>query len=189
MREAQEKAEKILSDAKKQRTTILDAAKLGAEEISDVELKKAKEVAREKFEREIVEGKMKIKREILKKREELINEAFKRAETSLKRAASGKEYEKKLVKLATEACRRTGHKDVILKANAKDLKILEREKSKIAAEIGGKVSIGEAIQTIGGVVAVSADGKVVVDETFEARLKREAEALRIKVAKLFEGSK
>lgn len=189
MREAREKAEKILSDARKQKTTILDAARLGAEEISDGELKKAKEAGKEKFEREIVEGKIKIKREILKKREEMINEAFREAEAHLKKVSRGKEYERKLVRVAVEACRKTGSKDVIIKANARDIKILEREKSGIAAEIGGKVSVGEPIQTIGGVVAESADRRVVVDETFEARLKREAGALRIKIARLFEGSK
>lgn len=187
LKEAREKAEKIISDAKRQVATILDAARLGAEEILDAELRKAKEQGRENFDRALIEGKMRTKKEILKKREELINEVFKEAEASLKKFTAGKEYEKHLLGLTTEACRKTGSNDVSIRANARDLRILER--SKIAGEIGGKVSFGEPIQTIGGVIAMSSDGKVVVDETFEARLAREREALRIKVAKLLEGSK
>jgi V/A-type H+-transporting ATPase subunit E len=188
LKEAREKAERIISDAKKQGQTIIDAAKIGAEEISDIELKRAKEQAKEIFDRALVEGKMKLKREMLKKREELINEVFRKAEARLKELTTGKEYERKLVKIAVEACKKTGSKDVIIRANARDLKILEKEKSKIAAEAGVKISLGEPIKTIGGVVAMSSDEKVIVDETFEARLKREERILRVKIAKLFEGS-
>ena len=73
--------------------------------------------------------------------------------------------------------------------------MLEGSKDQITRELGeGKktvsVSLGEPIQTIGGVKVGTADGKIEIDETFEGRMRREFEGLRVKVAKvLFEGSR
>jgi V/A-type H+-transporting ATPase subunit E len=68
-------------------------------------------------------------------------------------------------------------------------------KEQILRELGGtekgvNVSFGEPIQTIGGVRVGTPDGKIEIDETFDGKMRREFEALRVKVAKvLFEGSK
>jgi V/A-type H+-transporting ATPase subunit E len=162
---------------------------LSAKESEEFEVRKAREKGEQIYEQLLAEGRMKAKRETLRRREELINEVFKKAETLLKKHSSSKKYEKNLVRMAIDACKKLGSSRVTILANRRDLKILEKEREKLAEELGENFAFGEPISTMGGVRVETPDGKVVIDETFESRMKREFDSVRIKVAKvLFEGS-
>lgn len=190
LKEAKEKSAKIIKAAKTEAKTLVDATRFGSREIEEIDIKKAKEEGKHIHEQIVAEGRMKSRRDILKKREELINKVFVETEKLLKKYASSKEYEKNLVGMVARAYEMLGSEEAVIRANQRDLKILAKEKKKISQEIGGKFDFGEPIRTAGGVRIETTDGKIVIDETFESKMKREFESARIKVAKiLFEGSK
>lgn len=195
LREAKQKAAGIIRDAKKEAGTLLDAARFGAKEEEEREIKEARAKGKDIHEEVLAEGRMRARRELLQKREELINEALKEIEKELQAYASSDKYERDLARMTAGACKKLGSNQVVIRANRHDLKLLEKSKEQIIRELGGaekgvNVSFGEPIQTIGGVRAGTPDGKVEIDETFDGKMRREFEALRVKVAKvLFEGSK
>ena len=193
LEEAKEKVAGMISAAKKEARTLLDAARFSAKEEEVRETKEAHAHGKHVYDGMLAEGRMCAKREVLKKREELINEVFREVEKKLQAYAESKKYEKDVIRIAAMACKKLGQDDMVIRANLRDLKMLEGSKDQITRELGeGKktvsVSLGEPIQTIGGVKVGTADGKIEIDETFEGRMRREFEGLRVKVAKvLFEG--
>jgi V/A-type H+-transporting ATPase subunit E len=195
LKEAREKAARIIRDAKKEAGTLLDAARFGAKEEEEREVKEARAQGKNIHEEVLAEGRMRTRRELLQKREELINEVLKEVEKELRAYTSSDKYEKDLVRIVASACKKLGSNQVVIQANRHDLKLLEKSKEQILRELGGtekgaNVSFGEPIQTIGGVRAGTPNGKVEIDETFDGKMRREFEILRVNVAKvLFEGSK
>jgi len=193
--EAKEKAADIVRRAKKEARTLLDAARFGAKEEMGHEMKEARAQGKHVYDGVLAEGRMKAKREMLQKREELINEVFREAEKKIQAQTSSKKYEEDLIHITVGAYKKLGSEKVIIRANRRDLKLLEKSKDTITRELGGgeravNISFGEPIQEIGGVRVGTPDGKIEIDETFEGKMRREFETLRVKIAKvLFEGSK
>lgn len=195
LKEAKEKASGIIRDAKKEARTLLDAARFGAKEEEEREVKEARARGKQIHEEVLAEGRMRAKREILQRREELINKVLKESEDKLRAYASSKKYDANLIHITVDACKKLGSGQVVIQANHRDLKLLEGNKAQLERELGGEkkattVSFGKPIQTIGGVRVGTPDGRIEIDETFEGRMRREFENLRVKIAKvLFEGSK
>lgn len=195
LNEAKGKVAEIVRRAKKEARTLLDAARFGAKEEEEREIKEARVQGKHVYDGVLAEGRMKAKREMLQKREELINEVFREAEKKLQAHTSSKKYEKDLIHITVGACKKLGSEKVVIRANRRDLKLLERFKDTITRELSGgeravNISFGEPIQAIGGIKVGTPDGKIEIDETFKGKMQREFETLRVKVAKvLFEGSK
>ena len=194
LKEAKDKAARIIRDAKKEARTLLDAAHFGAREEEEREVKEARAHGKNIYEETLAGGRMKARRETLQKREELINKIFKKAEESLRKYASSEKYEEDLPRVAANACRKLGSDKIVIQANRRDLKLLEKNKDQIIRELSGEkgvsISFGAPIQTIGGVKVNAPEEKIEIDETFENKTRRVFETLRVKVARvLFEGSK
>ena len=195
LNEAKGKAAEIVRRAKKEARTLLDAARFGAKEEEEREIKEARVQGKHVYDGVLAEGRMKAKREMLQKREELINEVFREAEKKLQAHTSSKKYEKDLIHITVGACKKLGSEKVVIRANRRDSKLLEKSKDTITRKLSGgertvDISFGEPIQAVGGVKVGTPDSKIEIDETFEGKMRREFETLRIKVAKvLFEGSK
>lgn len=194
VKEAKKKAAEVIQEAKREAATMLDAARLGAKEEEEHKLKEARARGKQVYEEVMAEGRMKAKKEMLQKKEGLIGDVFKEVEEKLRAHVASKRYKEDIARITLNACRKLGSGDVIVRANRQDLKLLESFKERMARELSGgektvKISFGEPIQAIGGVKVGPPDGKVEIDETFEGRMRREFEVLRVKVAKvLFEGS-
>ena len=189
VKEAKEKAAEVIRAAKREAATTLEAASLGAKEEEERELRGAGVRGKQVYEEVMAEGRMKAKKETLQRKEGLIGDIFKEAEERLRAHVTSKEYERDLVRIAVGACRKLGSNDVVIRANRRDLKLLQRSEEQMTRELSGgektlNISFGEPIQTIGGVRVGTSDGKVEIDETFEGRMRREFEVLRVKVAKI-----
>ena len=189
VREAREKASKIFEDARKEAKTILDAARFGVREKEEQLMAEARARGKSVYEGLLAEGRMRAKREVLNRREELLGEVFEEAEKKLRAYAASKEYNRDLIRITVDVCKRLGSSEVVVYANKRDLELLKRQGDEISRKAGIAISFGEPIKTVGGVRVRALDGTVEVDGTFEGRMKREFEALRVRVAKvLFEGS-
>jgi len=195
LEEASEKAAEVIRAAKKEAKTILDAARFGAREDEEQEIRKAQARGGQIYDEILAEGRMRAKKEVLKRREELISDVFKEAEKKLQAYALSKKYEDDIVRIAIDACKKLGSENPVIYANRRDLKLLEKSEDEIVRGLEGrekpvKISFGEPIQVIGGVRVGTPNHKIEIDETFEGRMRREFEALRVKIAKiLFEGSR
>ncbi len=195
LKETKEKSASIVQSAKKDARTLLDAARVNAREEEERKLKEARAQAEHIREELLAEGRMRARRELLRKREEFIDEVIKEAEKKLLTYASSGKYKNDLIRIAAKACKKLGSSQVVIQANQRDLKHIEKSEGQILQELGelkgaARITLGDPIQTIGGVRIGTHDGKVEIDETFEGKMRREIEALRVKVAKvLSEGSK
>ncbi|KUO41664.1 MAG: hypothetical protein AVW06_00615 [Hadesarchaea archaeon DG-33-1] len=195
LRGASKKAAEVVESARKETKKLLDAARFRAREDEEQEIRRAQSQGAQIYDEMLAGGRMGAKREMLKRREELINGVFKEAEKKLHVYVSSKKYEGDIVRIAIGACKKLGSESPVIYANQRDLKLLEKYKDEIARGLKGQgkfvnISFGEPIQTVGGVRVETPDHKIEIDETFGGRLRREFEALRVKVAKiLFEGSR
>jgi V/A-type H+-transporting ATPase subunit E len=195
LREASEQTASIVTAAKKEATTILHAARFTAKEEEEREVKEAQARGKRVHEEVLMDGKTKARKEALQKREETINEVFKEVEKKLRKYTSSKKYQGDLIRLAIDSCRKLGSNRVVIYVNERDLRVLKRAQKKITRALATKgaaarVSFGKPIQAIGGVRVATADGKVEIDDTFEGRMHRDFDTLRVKVARLlFEGSR
>lgn len=195
LKEASKKAAEVVEASRKETKKLLNAARSRAREEEEQEIQRAQAQGGHTYDEILAGGRMRAKREVLKRREEIINEVFKEAEKKLHVYASSKKYDDDIVRIAIDACKKLGSESPVIYANRRDLKLLEKYKDEIARGLKGQgefvnILFGEAIQTVGGVRVETPNHKVEIDETFEGRMRREFETLRVKVAKiLFEGSR
>ncbi len=195
LKEAASKASSIARAAKKEAETILDATRFDNKEEEASEQKVAQVQGKRLHDEITSEGRTRARRELLHKREELIETILKDAQKELQDYAASDKYARELASLAIAACKKLDANQVVIQASRRDLKLLEKSKAQILKELGGSekgasVSFSDPIQTSGGVRVAEQDGKVEIDETFDGKLAREMDSLRVKVAKvLFEGSK
>ena len=114
-----------------------------------------------------------IKREIMNAREDIIEQCFTKAHHELS-ILKDKNYEKVVKKLVEEGIKKIGGKCSLIISRAAD--------KKIAQELG--LTVDGRVETSGGVIIKSIDGKVTLDHTFDGILKREKEKIRRKVGKI-----
>lgn len=191
-REAEQKIQYILSEAREEAERLKEEARKRAESKAEWILRKAKTQAEIEKQRVIANAKLEVRKKKLAVQEELIKEVI---ESLKKRLADlpEDEYFPMLVELTVKAVEELGVDKVLVRSNERTLKLIVerlsefREKLKEALRKDIEVTIGEPIQTIGGVLVESSDGSVRVDNTFEARIERFESELRATIAKALFG--
>ncbi len=187
--EAKGKAENIIAKAKEEAKKILDEAEQEAKKEAEEIINKKKADAEAQARRILSEAKLEARLKILNAKEQLISEAFDTAIEKLKEFSQSTQYKTALENLIKDAAIiiRGGDLEVLLPENTN----VNLDLSKIAKEVenqtGVKTSLSisnETIRSIGGVIVRSKDQFLTVDNTFEARLERLREQLRVNVANL-----
>jgi len=172
-KETSENVNKILKASKKESNKILKRAQKELQSELKQERKKA-ERNREIIRNIHLSNARRIaRRTVLSKKEELINECFNKAKTSLQQL-SGDEYAKTIRKLIINGMALIGNEAVVIPSKDEDLRIISEFSS---------LTVGnERTGAIGGVILQSKDGKIVVNNTFEAILERYKDDIRTEVA-------
>jgi len=190
-------AKEILEDAEKEAKAIILRAEAQAEKI----LEEAREEAEKRYESIIKEHERKMKAEerqsaslfeleaknkLLKVKEELIEEVYEEVLNRLREYVLTEDYVSCLLKLISQASERIPSKELEIRLNDRDYKRLtEKHLLNLSRKMGVKLIKSEKrISCIGGVVVASPDGKIVVDNTFENRLKSLKNILRTRIAKI-----
>ena len=191
MREARAEAVRIISNAKADAEKTLEKVKTKARKAEDKALAEARERGELIYDEMLAEGRMKAKREIIRKKDKILNGVLKQAEAKLHRYVSTRRYN--VVKLAIEACKKMDSDSIVIYSNKNDLLELRKSKAKIISELSNKgdvdISFGKQIETIGGVLVTTGDGKIEIDDTFEGRIRRKVDDLRVAASRvLFGGS-
>ncbi len=191
-REAEQKIQYILSEAQREAERLKEEAKKRAEAKAEWILRKAKTQAEIEKQRIIANAKLEVRKRKLAVQEELISQVIESLKERLANLPED-EYFPMLVELTVKAVEELGVDKVVVRSNERTLKLIVerltefREKLKEALGKDVEVIIGEPVQTIGGVIVESADGKVRVDNTFEARIERFESELRATIAKALFG--
>ncbi|WP_297476760.1 V-type ATP synthase subunit E [Thermococcus sp.] len=191
-REAEQKIQYILSEAQEEAEKIKAEARKRAEVKAEWILRKARTQAEIEKQRIIANARLEVRKKRLQVQEELIREVIEALRERLAELPE-EEYFPMLVDLTAKAVEELGSENIVVRSNEKTLGLISArldEFMKALAEKLGKevkVSLGEPVKTIGGVIVENPDGTVRVDNTFEARIERFESELRAEIAKALFG--
>ncbi len=172
LEDAEREAEGILLKAESEGKTILKEAKVEAEHKYQSIMKNNEEdLQTNRAELENILDAEK-RNELLKAREEMVEEVFDRSQNRLKQYASSPNYLDCLLKLISEASSHIGSDRLKVQFNKKDHQLMSGKRLQaVSKELKvDLVKSDELLDSIGGVVVSSLDGKVIVNNTFEDRL-------------------
>ncbi|HDQ15670.1 MAG TPA: hypothetical protein ENN45_01255 [Bacteroidetes bacterium] len=172
-KDSEKEIKEIIKEAEKQAKDILDSAKKEAKLDAEKILTNGKNQS-ENIKRILIsKANQDNKKETMNTREKIIDECFVKAHHELS-ILKGEKYEKLVKRLMQNGYKKIGSNCVV--HTSKD------EDKKIAKEIG--IPVGGTIESAGGIILRSKDGRITLDYTFNGILKREKDKLRIKVGKL-----
>ncbi len=167
--EAEKQAQAIAAEAEREKEKILGESRAKAKARVEENRRHGEARAKEMSVELKASALLQAKRIESEAREEAVESVLQEAKRELAETAKGGRYEKIFDSLAAQAIRALGEKEFVLKASARD--------KKLAAKHG---RVGEAIDTIGGVIAAKADGSIQINNTFEALLEENEEKLKQK---------
>ena len=172
-KDSEKEIKAILDEAKKQEKIIIDMSKKEAENQVEKILSKGKEESENLKKILISKAHQDTKREIMNAREKIIENCFTKAHSELSKL-KGKVYISMVKKLIQDGYNKLGENCSIM---------ISRDEDKIIAKELG-ISVDGKVESSGGVILKSSDGKILLDHTFEGILKREKNKIRIKIGKL-----
>jgi len=186
LEDAERDARNIISRAEAEAERILKHAKEEAERRYEEIIKKGKERIKDKKRQAISLFELETKNNLLEAKEEIIEEVYDEAIKRLRQYTLTEEYTNCIFRLMREASRQINSDALIIRLNERDHQILTKKRlDELSRKLGVKIiKSDEKINCIGGVVVTSLDGKIIVDNTFENRLRILKDSLRTKIAKI-----
>lgn len=172
-KDAENEIKQIIKNAEEQAKNILSNAKKEAEQESNKILTNGRQHSENIKKILISKANQDIKREIMNAREKIIEECFTKAHHELS-ITKGKNYENIVKKLIEDGRKKIGGNFSLLVTRAAD--------KKIAEDMG--IPIDGHVETSGGIILKSIDGKIILDHTFDGILKRDKEKIRRKVGRI-----
>ena len=170
-----ENIKKILKASEAETRKILKKAKKELERELELERKKAERNITITRNIHLSNARRIARRSILVKKEELIEECFSEASRKL-RELSSEEYRKTIQNLIEDGMKLIGDEAVVIPTKEEDLAIIRTF---------GKLTLSdERTGALGGVILKSKDGKVIVNNTFDALLERYKDDIRTEVASI-----
>jgi len=183
----------MLAESKQKAEAVLNDARKKAEVEAGAIISRGEQEARRESQRILAEARIRARREKVKAQEEVVNLAFKSARESMQKMAEGKgdDYTTVLEELIKESVLSSSSEALEVIFNPRDKGLVSDDSlNKIAQEAGSELEMtialsasAEELSCLGGVVVKSADGKVRIDNTFEARIDRFRDNIRTLVAK------
>lgn len=191
----EELIERVLEKARSEASVIEDRAEKSAErelERARTREKRTRQAAEDREEKrirakrnaELVKISMWERRKLLARESKLIEDLFSQALDDLRSSENKSDRRALLLKLSAEAIAALGVSEVSLAFNRDDRKLI---RDADLSGLDGDLSISpEPLNSLGGVVASDKSGRLVYENTFEARLERDYERLRSLVAEKLE---
>jgi V/A-type H+-transporting ATPase subunit E len=172
-KDSEKEINQILNEAKSQASEIINESKKEAEQESKLILSEGKKQSENISKILVSKAGQDAKKEMMKAREEIIKECFIKAHHSLS-TLNKEQYRTIVTKLIKNGVKKLGEQCTILVSRDIDNEIAE----------GMGLKISGTVETSGGVVLKSADGKITLDHTFDGILERKKNEIRIKVGML-----
>jgi V/A-type H+-transporting ATPase subunit E len=179
-------AQEILRDVQAKADEIIAKTKAQAKSVEDEIIQKGRHDAELINQRIIANAKLQAKKHGLDVKEEIIQNAFDEAEKRLEKITLSKEYPNILKSIIAEGVESIGGDDVEVVVRKEDVKLVNKAFLK---ELRKKLSVNitlseDSIKSLGGAIIRTRDGTIVVNNTFETRMRRMRDELRSKVAKI-----
>ncbi len=172
-KDAQKKVKEILIEAEKQAKNLSNDSRQEAEEKAEKVLSDGRKQS-EKLRKILVsKADQDTKKEIMNAREKIIEECFIKAHHKLS-TLSEKEYKETVAFLMRDGSKKLGGECTVIISRDADKKIAENMGLKVTGNV----------ESSGGIILQSNDGRVTLDHTFDGILKREKDKIRIMVGKL-----
>ncbi len=189
--EAQKELQEIIEKAEKEKNTILENARRQGESLKQQIILKAKNEAETKKRQEISKVKQKNNMDYLQTLDKLIKSTIEEATAKLASFANKPEYVDVLKKLVVNSSVALNGGELLLVARAQDKahltnQVLDALSQEIANATGENTVLklaDEDLNSIGGVIVRQTDGKIEADNTFENRIYRYTEDLRLIIAR------
>ena len=172
-KDSDKEIKQILKEAEKQANLIIDDVKKEAKQKADKILSDGKQQADNINKIIISKASQEMKREIMNAREKIIDECFVKAHHELS-ILTGNQYKNLVKKLIENGCSKLNGQCYIHVSRDID--------QEIATSMG--VQVMGTIETNGGILIKSQDGRITLDYTFDGILKRNKDEIRKKVGKL-----
>jgi vacuolar-type H+-ATPase subunit E/Vma4 len=195
----EEEGARIVSEAEEKAQAIREEERKKAElEYETIASRGLQETRREK-QRIIAEARIKGKKDRMAVQERLMQEAFDRAfsrlaDVALHGGRSSRSYDDIMLSYITEGTAILGLDDVEIVVNDKDRErfapLVKEMAEKISKQLDRLIRLTmakESLAAIGGVKIRGRDGRTEVDNTFESRLDRFRDSLRIEAARTLFG--
>lgn len=164
--------ERIRDEARRRRTAIMDAAAIEAESEYERTILEGKKMTKVATSRILSRAVMDARRMVREERERGISLCFQEAEKELNYRIQTKEYERILRNLIREGIEDLGVDEGFIIPTERDRSLVRSILSGDPAHCGRFVVNPECVLSSGGVVIRSFDGKITVNNTFEARTRR-----------------
>jgi len=178
-KEAQEEQQTLLAQARAEAQEIIEKAHREARELKEARLAVAKsEVASERL-RVLGGANLKAADLLLRTKEALLAEAFEDALVELGKRMEGRDGDRLLLKLIEEVLPDLGEA-FALEVSLEDLGVVQAflKERNLQAEVRANAEVRH------GAKLVSGDGRLVILNTFDARMERASTRLRVEVGKL-----
>jgi len=172
-KDSEKEIKQFLKDANSQAKEIINHAKKEAETEAGKIISDGKKQSENHQKILVSKVNQDTKREIMKAREKIIDECFIKAQHGLS-ILKQERYEKIISKFIGNGKKKLGENCTV--------KVSRNIDKNIADKFG--LTVSGNIESSGGVILISADGRITLNYTFEDILKREKDKIRIKVGKL-----
>jgi V/A-type H+/Na+-transporting ATPase subunit E len=189
LRALEEKAEVriqgIQAEAEQRVVEIISEVERDAEHTRRVRARKVEEAVRSESAAIVYSASLKAKNQLIKAQEETVDEAFRMAEQRLRELHKDESYPAILEILLDEVLE-FFEGEAILQVRPEDRSTVEG----LMAERNLKYRISEVpLEASGGVIASAPDGDVIVYNTFESRLEKARDKLRLAISNTLFGAK
>ena len=182
---AETRIEGIQLEAQQRVAEIISEVERDAEHTRRVRLRKVEEAVRSEATAIVYSASLKAKNELIKAQEETVDEAFRTAENSLGELNKEESYPNILGVLLDEVLE-FFEGEAVLQVRSEDRPLVE----KVMAERQRPYRISDTpLESSGGLIGSSPGGKVVVSNTFEARLDKARDKLRLEISKILFGAR
>jgi V/A-type H+-transporting ATPase subunit E len=188
LHQARSESEQILADAKVKANAVRKSAEEQAKSEREVILAQARQEA-ERIRSEAVAGAEVQARTLqLERREKMLDSVFEAARQRLLALQQRTDYEQIVRQLVREAVVHLGASAVHIRADEKTQKLLSDDLlAELSEELNAQLQLGAMLERGIGVIAETADGHRQYDNTLQARLSRQKDALRAPVYRVLMG--
>jgi vacuolar-type H+-ATPase subunit E/Vma4 len=181
--DAQEEAKRRVAEVEKEAVVALEKVKTEAQ--SEVEAVKA--ATQEKIKvlerKKLSEARRNAAIMVLQEKNSLVDTAFKEALKRIKELRGKEVHEKSARHLLEESIKRIGSGDMKLQVSHNDHKLYEDAIKSLNTPTGVSIAmVKEALHAAGGFILSTADDRVKLDNTLEARLEFATKSLRKEIA-------
>jgi len=189
LNDAQKKAERIIKKAQSDAEKIVERAKKEAEEFRNLTISKATERAEKERVRIFSSLPLEKQRSVRQAQENVMNKAIQQALQKLNNS-DGFDYKQSLKELTIQGALAVDEETVVCRIRTKDTpiftetfvkEIIDTLRTKYQKSILVKISSDDKLQA-NGVIIESLDGRKIYNNTYELRLKRKTDQIRLKIA-------